>query len=99
MCKLRVSEYWHNHVKGLAVQGKMLELVAMEANNAHWKSIAFNLPKRVAKVMSNAHKRRKWGGGQNAFLPPPPPPPQKIKEKREKEKNTIYKLRLVYYNV
>ena len=54
MCKQRVSEYWHNHVKGLAVQGKMLELVAMEANNAHSKSIAFNLPQRVAKFMFNA---------------------------------------------
>ena len=35
------------------------------------------------------------GGGQNAFCPPPP----KKKEKREKEKYTIYKLRLVYSNV
>ena len=53
-CKQRVSEYWHDHVKGLAVQGKMLELIAIESNNAHWKSFAFNLPDRVAKFMFNA---------------------------------------------
>ena len=35
------------------------------------------------------------GGGAKRVLPPPP----KKKEKREKEKYTIYKLRLVYSNV
>ena len=35
------------------------------------------------------------GGGKTRFAPPP----QKKKEKREKEKYTIYKLRLVYSNV
>ena len=54
LCKQRVSDYWRNHVKNLAVQGKTLELISLESGHSQWKSLAYNLPVRVTKFMLNA---------------------------------------------
>ena len=54
LCKQRVSDYWRNHVKNLAVQGRTLELISLESGHSQWKSLAYNLPVRVTKFMLNA---------------------------------------------
>ena len=48
------NSYWSEHVKGLAVQGKFLELLHCEQNNLTWRSACYNLPKNVLKFAVNA---------------------------------------------
>ena len=49
-----ISDYWQNHVRSLAVQGKFLDLLSMESSCTLWRSILFNLPTRVCKFLVNA---------------------------------------------
>ena len=49
-----ISEFWQNHVRSLAVQGKFLDLLSMESSCTLWRSILFNLPTRVCKFLVNA---------------------------------------------
>lgn len=49
-----VSLFWKTHVQSLAVQGRFLELLALESSCVHWRSIVFNLPERVCKFLVNS---------------------------------------------
>ena len=49
--KETTSEFWITHIKDLCIQGRMLELIALEDNCTHWKSIIFDLPLNVCKFL------------------------------------------------
>ena len=52
--KDNTSALWHNHVKSLSVQGRTLELLALENNCTHWKSIIYDLPQNICKFVINS---------------------------------------------
>ena len=71
------SEFWIHHVKDLSVQGRFLELIALEDNSTHWKSIIYDLPLNVCKFLINSvsdtlnHNRNlvRWGKKSNERCP------------------------------
>ena len=67
-------EMWHTHIKTLCVQGRFLEILAMENAHVTWKSIIYNLPRGVLKFAINASidtlptnaNLKRWGKRSNA---------------------------------
>ena len=45
---------WHHHIKELVVQGRFLEILAMEESQISWRSIIYNLPRGILKFAVNA---------------------------------------------
>ena len=43
------DSHWSEHVKGLAVQGRFLELLHCEKNSLTWRAICYDLPLNVLK--------------------------------------------------
>ena len=44
------STYWEKSVEPLLCQGQFVKLLTLEDENLTWKSIMYNLPKRVIKL-------------------------------------------------
>ena len=49
-----IVNYWSDRIKPLLVQGKFTSLLILENENLTWKSIIYNLPKRVLSFVVNA---------------------------------------------
>ena len=49
-----VISYWKSKIEPLLCQGKFSELLILENENITWKSIMFNLPRKVLKFAINA---------------------------------------------
>ena len=49
-----IVRYWSDRIKPLLVQGKFTSLLMLENENLTWKSIMYNLPKRVLSFVINA---------------------------------------------
>jgi hypothetical protein len=68
------QDLWTNHIKGLAVQGRFLEILALEKSHITWKSIIYNLPRGLLQFTINASidtlatnaNLKRWGKRSNA---------------------------------
>ena len=68
------DSYWSEHVKGLAVQGRFLELLNCEKNSLTWRAMCYNLPRNILKFAVNASidtlatnaNLKRWGKRTNA---------------------------------
>ena len=49
-----IVKYWSDRITPLLVQGKFTSLLLLENENLTWKSIIYNLPKRVLSFIVNA---------------------------------------------
>ena len=49
-----VQTMWKDHIRTLTVQGRFLELVALEESALTWRSIMFNLPRGILQFAVNA---------------------------------------------
>lgn len=71
------KERWSNHLKKLTVQGKFLEILTIEESNISWKSVIYNLPKKILQFATNAcidtlatnANLKRWGKRVNAKCP------------------------------
>ncbi len=69
-----VKYAWQNHVKDLVVQGKFLELLALEQTHLTWRSLIYNLPRGLLQFAINASidtlatnaNLKRWGKRSNA---------------------------------
>ena len=48
------TAYWVKYVEPLLVQGQFVKLLTLEDDNLTWKSIMFDLPKRVLSFVTNS---------------------------------------------
>ena len=49
-----IQDMWYNHIKGLTVQGRFLDLLHLEGTHLTWRSIMYNLPRGVLQFAVNA---------------------------------------------
>ena len=65
---------WTNHIKSLLIQGKFLEIIAIEETDLSWKSLIYNLPRGILQFAVNAAidtlatnaNLKRWGKRTNA---------------------------------
>ena len=68
-----ISNFWHDKVKSLLIQGLFLDLLCTEAKAYHWKSVLYNLPVGVCKfvinslcdTLNNKVNLKRWGKALN----------------------------------
>ena len=49
-----VVKYWQERIQPLVIQGKFAELLILQDENITWKSIMYNLPRKVLSFAANA---------------------------------------------
>jgi hypothetical protein len=69
-----IQNMWRHHIKTLTVQGRFLEILALENSSVSWKSVMYDLPRGILQFAVNAGidslatnaNLKRWGKRSNA---------------------------------